>query len=170
MTFHISRKEMWRYNHAVGQLRVDIIKDVLENEMGFEVITKPVTSNKVDVKVSHNDELLAVMEVQNWKRSSYFNVVKGFRALNILRQYDCLRLLVVSFEENVFNTPGDFVDNLAFSNIRIIAMGYQVMPLNYYKIYHEKNPEIITDMKLPDDPLVKETVIEKFRFLQGLTT
>jgi len=169
MTFHIPRNEMWKYNHAVGQLRVDIIKDVLVNEMGFEVITKPVTSNKVDVKVSYGDELLAVMEVQNWKRSSYFNIVKGFRALNIFRQYDCLRLLVVSFEENVFSTPGTFVGNLAFLNVKIISMGYQVMPLNYYKMYHEKNPEIITDMKLPDDPLVKEAVIEKFRFLQELT-
>ena len=170
MTFHIPRNEMWKYNHAVGQLRVDVIKDVLEDEMGFEVITKPVTSNKVDVKVSYNDDLLAVMEVQNWKRSSYFNIVKGDRALNILRKYDCQKLLVVSFEENVFNTPGDFVENLAFYNIRIIDMGYQVMPLNYYQMYQDYDPEIIKDMKLPDDPSVKETVIKKFKFLQELTT
>ncbi|MFW9853372.1 MAG: hypothetical protein ACFFDS_10540 [Candidatus Thorarchaeota archaeon] len=149
---------------------MDIIKDVLENEMGFRVSTKPITANEVDVKVSHNNELLAVMEVQNWKRTSYFNLVKGTRALNILRQYDCLRLLVVSFEENVFNTPRDFVENLVFLNVRIISMGYQVMPINYYQMYQESDPEIIKDMKLPDDPLVKKTAIKKFEFLQKLTT
>lgn len=168
--FHVPRNIMWKYNHAVGQLRVEIIKDVLENEMGFEVITRPVTSNDVDVKVFYNDMLLAVMEVQNWKRSSYFNNVKGERALRILRKYDCVRLLVVSFEENVFDTPGDFVENLAFSNVRIVSMGYQVMLPKYYQMFQEHNPEIIRDMKLPDDPLVKETVIEKYRFLQELTT
>jgi hypothetical protein len=168
--YHIPRNIMWKYNHAVGKLRVDIIKDVLENEMGFEVITKPVTQNDVDVKVYHNDNLLAVMEVQNWKRSSYFNIVKGSRALRILSQYDCQRLLVVSFEENVFKTPGAFVGNLAFLNVRIVSMGYQVMPLKYYQMYRSNHPEIIKNMKLPDDPLVKEAVIEKFRFLQELTT
>lgn len=170
MVFHIPRNEMWKYNHAVGQLRVDVIKEVLENEMGLTAITKPITANKADIKVCYNDEILAVMEVQNWRRSCHFNPDKEFRALNILSDYECLRLLVVSFDENVFNTPGDFVSTLAFLNVKIITMGYQVMPLKYYQMYQASLPEIIGDMKLPDDPLVRETIIKKFKFLQELTT
>jgi len=68
MVFHVPGNIMWRCNHAVGKLRVDIIKDVLEKEMGFRVVPNPVTQNKADVKVYHYFNLLVVMEVQNWKR------------------------------------------------------------------------------------------------------
>ena len=67
MVFHVPRNIIWRYNHAVDKLRVDIIKDVLEKEMGFRVVTNPVTQNTVDIKVYHYFNLLAFMEVENWK-------------------------------------------------------------------------------------------------------
>lgn len=157
------------YNKTIGDLRVNNIALVVRQELGFVVQTYPIESNGIDISFHYtNGEMLAALEVTNWRRTSFFDIDRRRRIINNLRQYPCTRLLVVSFIDNIQN-PKDFVRELADNNIRIIDLGFQTQPKTYDNWFQWNQPLVWIDSRTPEEPLVRSTIRNKFSFLPEQT-
>ncbi|MCR3907090.1 MAG: hypothetical protein NUK62_08720 [Tenericutes bacterium] len=154
------------YNKTIGKLRVDNISTVLENEFGFNIKKYPIESNGIDLSIhDNNGNMLAVLEITNWRFTSYFNTYRQYRTLTNLTKYPCTRILVVSFMENVTENTGNFLDELKANDVKIIDFGFQTQPSSYLDWFRKNDPILCDDCKLPDDPCVRGTIMDKFTFL-----
>ena len=154
------------YNKTIGSLRVDNIASIVQEEFGFVVKKYPVESNGIDMSFhDNNGEMLAALEVTNWRMFGFFNIDRRRRIIANLTQYPCTRLLIVSFIDNITESPSTFSEDLEANHIRVIELGFQTQPKEYFEWFHRYNPLVFEDCKTPNDPDVRSTIKTKFRFL-----
>ena len=159
--------ERTTYNKRIGGVRVDNIALVVREEYGLTVRTYPVESNGVDLSVyDNNGEVMTVMEVTNWRRSGFFNTGRRQNTLDNLTEYPCARILVVSFMENLTNSPPEFVEDLEENDIGVLDLGFQTQPTDYYNWFMRHKPRVGLNARTPDDPHVRRTIRNKFSFLR----
>ncbi|MFX0135344.1 MAG: hypothetical protein ACFFDN_16990 [Candidatus Hodarchaeota archaeon] len=136
------------YAKYVGLTRVRTIKKILE-DIGFMVNTNKIQAPGIDMRVfdSHNN-LLLVIEVTNWKKTSYMHPQKLNSMNGAFRKYNCKKLYIASFTNN-FKTKRSQIDN----DIEILVLGYQTQP--YWK-WQEKNGDT-TGMRPNSKKTLKST-------------
>lgn len=123
------------YNKIVGDTRVDNIVDILTG-FGFNVVTKESENDDVDIWVYKDGVPVLVVEVTNWRQSSYmdFNRAESIR-MNFSKYNNTVRkLLVVSFANNYMHRASHF-NGL---DMDVLEVGFQTQPMDYYEFYKRK--------------------------------
>lgn len=121
------------YKREVGRLLQDAVGECFV-ELGYRVWVNPNQGNGVDVKVWNRDELIIVKEVLNWGIGSYMSPKRSRNIIRNLSKYSCHKIL--------FYTVGDRINLDWFKGIDKIKLGYQVLPLKYYRHFEKKNQVI----------------------------
>ena len=122
------------YNKIVGALRVNNIVAIIA-KLGLIAQSNAVENGDVDISVYDNDEnLVLVIEVTNWRLTSYMSEKKAKSVQKNFRKYSCHKLFICSFEENYAKTIGYFDDD-----VTIIQLQHQTQPKSWYEWYSERN-------------------------------
>jgi len=141
------------YAKKVGKTRVDNICNALRS-FGFEVKTYDIESDGVDIEVYKNGRCILVIEVTNWRISSYLDSKRAKSIKNNLRNYpEQYKLVVFSFEENYKNKKDFFTD----LKVDFLVFGFQTQPESYYAFFDKQGEA--TSM-LPDNEETKNLVIK----------
>jgi hypothetical protein len=128
------------YCKKVGRVRVENIASIL-SRLGFSVTYEPVENHDVDIWVfTKTRNLILVIEVINWQITSCMSKKKTKSIRKNFNQYDCMKLLVTSFKENLS-------DELCSEEIDfdVLELGFQTQPF-----YGETDALSDEDMR-PDD-------------------
>jgi hypothetical protein len=136
------------YQRIIGTLRPVNIKAVLERRLGYKVkIAKP-NARGIDVWIYDKNNLVAVMEVKNWKNTNEFKPNEIRDMENSLLKEDCDKYIVTSFG---WQYKPDLIRNfIEENNLKTIAFGFQTQVPQWIKGIEfqckEKNADI-WDMK-----------------------
>ena len=122
------------YNKIVGALRVNNIVAII-TELGSTAQSNAVEKDDVDIRVYDNDEnLVLVIEVTNWRLTSYMSEKKAKSVQKNFRKYSCHKLFICSFEENYAKAIDYFDDD-----VTIIQLQHQTQPRSWYDWFREQN-------------------------------
>jgi len=145
-SFPCERKE---YCKVVGGLLPRILAGIFSG-LGFGVKINPVVANDVDLWVFLDGKLVLVAEIFNWSISSRLGNGRKGGIIRNLCQYNCNRVLIYSVPNS--NVDDEFAEN----NIDTVCIGFQVLPLEFYKFFLKKgqvirrrpeSPEAVEDIK-----------------------
>ena len=141
------------YNKAVGDLRQKNLAMVLR-EWGFNVITGSISTNDCDLWVNRGKQLVALIECLNWGKTSYMKSDRERRIIKNLSKTDCPKYLICSFPKNIKSTK-----NLDSNGVKIIYLGFQTQPKEYYAFFEAEgiakergmrpqSPELLNDLRV----------------------
>jgi len=141
------------YKKIIGKTRVINLASIFQ-DLGFSVSFGPVEANDVDLLLYKDDILVSVFEITNYRFLSYLSIGNLNRYFTNLRKYDVVRILVISFIDNL-------EDNLNYvrrnEDIKIIEVGFQTIPDEYWYFFYIRN-------KLGD----KKTVTESYEIVKDI--
>ena len=136
-----------KYNEIVGAARVENFDWILTN-LGFKVISMAVQNRDVDLWVFSRNQLILVAEITNWRDTSIMSRKKARSFRFNFTNYDCHKLLVVSFLSNI-GVYRDYVDE----DVDVLEMGFQTQPFYGY------NAELTSEGMNPHDDTTRLEVI-----------
>lgn len=139
------------YCKAVGLVRVKNVFEMLES-MGFLVKCGAVEDDDVDIWVYDSPgSLVLVIEVTNWRRSSYMSRKKAESIRRNFKKYSCHKLFICSFHNNYLKHS-----DIIGVDMDILVVGFQTQP--FYEWFSERDE---ADGMRPNDEETKELVRRK---------
>lgn len=123
------------YCERVGHTRENQLANILR-DLGFKVNVYP-KKQKCDISLYNPKKKFAVIEVKNENFSSHYDkkevdsILKRFRK----EKKDVHKILVSSFRKNF---QKDDLERMEKKGIKIIEIGFQVLPEDYYNFYKKK--------------------------------
>jgi len=125
---------------TVGKIRVENISRIL-NELGINVHINPVEKNYVDLIGWLGNKLYLVSEITNWRWGSYCDlkrknsILKNLNLYDLYQRFNPKKWLIVSFSSAFRRWFSEFER----CDIDIIEIGFQTLPIEFYKFYQEKD-------------------------------
>ena len=139
------------YCKAVGLVRVKNVFEMLES-MGFLVKCGAVEDDDVDIWVYDSlGSLVLVIEVTNWRRSSYMSRKKAESIRRNFKKYSCHKLFICSFDSNYLKHR-----DIIGVDMDVLVLGFQTQP--FYEWFCEKGK---ADGMRPDDEETRKLLKEK---------
>jgi hypothetical protein len=137
----------------VGLTRVKNISEILVS-LGFLVKYGAIEDDDVDIWVYDSlGFLVLVIEVTNWRRSSYMSKKKAESIKRNFEKYSCPKLFVCSFHNNYLRYGG-----VIGEGVDILVVGFQTQP--FYEWFSGRGE---ADGMRPDDDETREIVRRKIK-------
>jgi len=139
MKYPVPRKE---YCQKVGQTRVNQLAATLR-DLGFKVNTYP-KKHKCDISIYNPRTKCAVIEVKNENIESNYESKEVDSILDRFRKEkkDIHKILVCSHKGSFSKED---LQRMKKEGIKIIEIGFQVLPEDYYNFYKGKKKQIKKD-------------------------
>ena len=118
------------YTKTVGKLLPTILGEIL-TELGLKVKVNHQQANGVDLEAFLGDTRLIVAEILNWSIKSRLTDKRKSSIIRNLNEFHCNKVLI-------YTVPLSNLEGLEENRIRLIEIGYQILPETYYKFFLAK--------------------------------
>jgi hypothetical protein len=153
---------MYESIQKTGRLLAHRIGQILKAQ-GYKTWIAKDQRRGIDLKVSHNGNLILVAEILNWSPYTYFSVKRKNRIIRNLMSYEnCDRVLIYTTMRD--ETP---LEDFHALDISIVKLDCQILPKHFYKFYEEKKQ--VTGRKIDSKESSQHIKTKLSKFMQTIT-
>jgi hypothetical protein len=154
-----------RRNQSVGRLLPHRIGQIMKElgyrkSKGYEIWVNPSQENGVDLKMSHHDRPILVVEVLNWCIRSKLNYKRKGNIIRNLTEYECKRVLISTPFANE-----EVIQDLPRFGISLLKLSFQILPRLFYEDYASRHQ---VELRMIDSRETTQNIKAKLEQFLGL--